>query len=734
MNQQTPTYLDRRGLRAMERAWTGLEGFINRLASAAATLRPYNPLYHLGALEIFLLLLLGATGIILLLLYRPGADRAFESVQAISSGWLGSLIRTAHRYASDVLIVVAFLHALKMLLSNRFWGSRWLAWVSGWLLVVLFWLTGTMGYFLVWDGAAQWLTEYAVNSFGGAFALSFFGPQAAGRTYSFFVIVLFLHAFLPLILAIGVLIHVLRLQRPRVWAPRWLMVAATALLILASVLWPALSDLPADLRRLVVGSQIDWLYLGFLPLISRLGNPAFWGLSLAALALVTALPWLRRGQHPGPSAVDAARCTGCAACARECPYNAIEMCAQPDGAPHTQLAIIKERLCTGCGVCVAACSEDAIDLKRLSFGGLRRQVANALASARQADDAPLLVYACDRHAALGSLPDPVRLMPQPALSEEDGKRRVRLGAWPGMTRPVVTCALPCIGALQADAVSEALAAGAADVLVVACPANDCGYREGGHWLAARRERRPVLRQPNVRVLAAAPGSRAAVLAAPHAQQSPSGLQGTPRQVGESGAPNLFGGSSERKSSFGLEPSGDQPGAHAQSAKASRPAQLARSLAVSLAVLAAFVIAAVAVNRPAQMALPQQAQIRVIINHHGQLIARSQNLPPNVRAKLPQGVDPALVLGGERFPVRLRVAIDGQPAIERLYQPAGLRREGSVYGLEAWWLAPGAHPLEISLMDDNATWRTAFTGTVNLAAGQSAVLIYDPDSKMFARWQ
>jgi hypothetical protein len=162
--------------------------------------------------------------------------------------------------------------------------------------------------------------------------------------------------------------------------------------------------------------------------------------------------------------------------------------------------------------------------------------------------------------------------------------------------------------------------------------------------------------------------------------------------------------------------------------------LARSLAVSLAVLAAFVIAAVAVNRPAQMALPQQAQIRVIINHHGQLIARSQNLPPNVRAKLPQGVDPALVLGGERFPVRLRVAIDGQPAIERLYQPAGLRREGSVYGLEAWWLAPGAHPLEISLMDDNATWRTAFTGTVNLAAGQSAVLIYDPDSKMFARWQ
>lgn len=688
MNQQTLTYLERRGLRATERAWTRLEGFINRLSTAAAPLRPYNPLYHLGALEIFLLLLLGATGIVLLLLYRPGADRAFESVQAISSGWLGSIIRTVHRYASDVLIVVAFLHALKMLLSDRFWGSRWLAWVSGWLLVVLFWLTGTMGYFLVWDGAAQWLTEYAVNSFGGAFSLSFFGPQAAGRTYSFFVIVLFLHAFLPLILAIGVLIHVLRLQRPRVWAPRWLMIAATALLILASVLWPALSDLPADLRRVVTTAQIDWLYLGFLPLITRLGNPAFWGLSLAALALVIALPWLRRGRHAGPSAVDAARCTGCAACARECPYNAIEMAAQPEGAPHAQLAVVKERLCTGCGICVAACPEDAIDLKQLSFGGLRRQVADALDVARQVGAPPLLVYACDRHVALGSLPDLAPLTSLPARPEEPGVRRVRLGAWSDTPRPIVTCALPCIGSLQPDAVAEALSAGAGDVLLVACPANDCGFREGGHWLAARQERRPILRQPNVRVLAAAPGSRAAVLAA----------------------------------------------VRTQPAKASSPAQLARSLVVSLAVLAVLISASIAVNQPAQMTLPQQAQIRVVINHHGQLIARSQNLPPDVRAKLPPGVDPALVLGGARFPVRLRVRLDGQPAIERSYQPAGLRREGSVYGLETWWLTPGAHPLEISLMDDGATWRTAFTGTVDLAAGQSAVLIYDPDRGMFARWQ
>jgi len=696
MNHHADFYPQRGCLRAAERSWARLEGLVNRLSAAVEPLRPYNPLYHLGPLLIFLLLLLAATGIVLLLLYRPGADRAYESVQAISSGWAGALVRSVHRYASDALIVVAFLHALKMLLSDRFWGSRWLAWLSGWLLVILFWFAGTTGYFLVWDAAAQWLTEYAVNTFGGAFALSFFGPQAVGRTYSFFLIILFVHAFLPLFLAVGVLVHVLRLQRPRYWPPRWLMAAATAALILVSVLWPVASNLPADFRRLVVGAQLDWWYMGFLPLSARLGNPAFWGAALAVLAALVALPWLLAGRHNGPSAVDAEKCTGCAACARECPYNAIEMVRRDGGSSPAPLALVKGHLCTGCGICVAACPEEAIELSRLELGGLHRQAAAALAQAQQGDRRPLLVYACDRHVTLGSLPD---LVPRPPLLPREGeKARVRLGAWPGTGRPTVICALPCIGALHPDAVADALAAGAEDVLLVACPAHDCGYREGPRWLEERRARRPLLRRPNVHVVTAAPGSREAVLAA-------------------------AGNTSHERSQL-----------TAHSGRGVSLLGLARSLAVSLTLLALIFVAAIAANRPAAAALPQPGQIRIAINHHGQLLARSRDLPADVVARLPAGVDPALVLGGERFPVHLQLLVDGRLALERVYQPGGLRREGSIYGLETWWLPPGSYRVEIRLMDDGATWRTAFSDTVTVVPQRAATLIYDPSSNVFMLWQ
>lgn len=719
MEHTSPTYLTRRGLRRPERAWARLEGLINRLAAAAEPLRPYNPLYHLGPLLIFLLLLLAATGIVLLLLYRPGMERAYDSVQAISRGWLGSLVRSVHRYASDALIVVAFLHALKMLLSDRFWGSRWLAWVSGWLLVALFWLIGTMGYFLVWDAAAQWLTEYAVNVFGGAFALSFFGPQAVGRTYSFFLIILFLHAFLPLFIAVGVLVHVLRLQRPRYWAPRWLMIAATALLIVASVAWPAISNLPADLRRLAPNVQLDWWYMGFLPLSGRLGNPAFWAASLVALAGVSALPWLLAGRHNGPSAVDAHKCTGCAACARECPYNAIEMIRREDGGPHPQLAQVKGHLCTGCGVCVAACPERAIDLTHLALGGLHRQVREALAQAGQEGRRPLLVYACDRHVALGSVPDLIPdltpwlpplegegegLTSWPPLLRGEGVKgeRLRVGVWPGTSRPAVVCALPCIGALHPEAVAEALAAGAGDVLLVACPAHDCGYREGPRWLEERRQRRPALNRPDVHVIAAAPGSRHAVEAAADLLR----------------ADGLNPGPPERN----LSPQSPFIRAHL------------RPLLVSLATLAVILVAAMVANRPATVALPQQGQLRIAINHHGQLLARSRDLPAEVVARLPAGVDPAAVLGGERFPVHLQLLVDGRPVLERSYRPGGLRREGSIFGLESWWLAPGAYRVEIRVMDDGAHWRTVFDDRVEIGLGEAAVLVYDPSGDAFVRWR
>jgi NAD-dependent dihydropyrimidine dehydrogenase PreA subunit len=478
-------------------------------------------------------------------------------------------------------------------------------------------------------------------------------------------------------IAIGVLVHVLRLQRPRYWAPRWLMIAATVALVLLSVLFPAMSNLPADLRRVIGWVQLDWWYMGFLPLSERLGQPGFWGISLALLGLVSALPWLLRGRHNGPSGIDESKCTGCATCARECPYNAIDMVQRENGSKG-QLAVVKGSLCTGCGICVAACPEDAIDLRRLEMGALRGQVRDALACARAAGEVPLLVYACDRHATLGSVP-------ALAVGERAAVPRVQSGAWPGEGRAAVTCALPCLGSLQPAAVAEALAAGADEVLLVACPAGDCGYREGSRWLEDRAARRPALQSDRVRLLAAAPGSRIDLSAA-----RPFGP--APRKVGP------------------------------------------RSWAVALALLTLLFAAAILANRPAAAVAPAAGQLRLAINHHGELLANARELPPDIATRLPAGVNPAAVLGGERFPIRLQLIVDGETVVETAYQAGGLRREGSVYGLETLSLVPGQRQVTIKLSDDGGEPRTAFERTVEVTPGETLVLVFDPVQEVFLPWE
>ncbi|HLA05864.1 MAG TPA: hypothetical protein VJ022_00355, partial [Anaerolineales bacterium] len=134
-------YAQRQTLRALEKIWVRFEGLINRFTKS-----DFNPFYHLGTLTIFMLVVLIATGAYLTAIYRPGLDVAYATVERIDSNWFGSLMRSIHRYASDGMIVLIVLHFLKMLVSDRYWGSRWLAWTSGWIMLATTWLVGTMGY------------------------------------------------------------------------------------------------------------------------------------------------------------------------------------------------------------------------------------------------------------------------------------------------------------------------------------------------------------------------------------------------------------------------------------------------------------------------------------------------------------------------------------------------------------------------------------------------------------
>ncbi|RME83145.1 MAG: hydrogenase iron-sulfur subunit [Caldilineae bacterium] len=714
-SRQRSIYAARRPLRKLEALWTTLERTVDRLSTIVVNLRPYNPLYHLGPLTITLLIFLALTGVYLTLLYRPGETRAYGSVQALSGNPLGSLIRSSHRYAGDVLLLVALLHALKIFLSDRFWGSRWLAWVSGWGMVIVFWFVGVLGYFLVWDEAALWLTQFMMDRLGGSFSLAFLGPESAARTFSFFVIVLFLHVFIPITLILGILLHLLRLARARYWAPRWLNIATPAMLLFIALLFPVASGEPADFARLIGRVRIDWLYLGFLPVTEQMGNVLFWGFNLVILAVVMAMPWLLKGQHLGPAKVIAANCTGCALCAKECPYEAIDMVHRDDESPFHSLAVVKPHLCTGCGVCVAACNDVAIELEGLHSAVVRQDLRR---SVQQAAETPTLVYTCDRHEALGTLPalQEERVVEAGLTLRAAGSRhgaglppRVRAGTWPdasGRPRPVMTAVVPCMGMLHPNWAVETIQAGASATIMVTCPADDCAYREGPYWVRHRMNRKRTLRSGLAHHLELAPGSRRELLDLWNRlltdtegvmQKAPTAIS---LQRRDAGSPLPWLGR-------------------------------ARSLLPGLILLLLVVLVSLLPHQPAGSE-PAESQVRIVLNHSGKHLASAENLPPEIQAKIPANVDPATVLGGERFPVGLRLEIDGRMVFEHEYAPGGVRREGASQAAEKVELTPGGHELQIWLRDDGGEWRAVFAERILARPGEAINLYYDGEHDRFLR--
>jgi ubiquinol-cytochrome c reductase cytochrome b subunit len=121
----------------------------------------------LGSASLFLFILQGVTGIFLTVYYTPSPDHAYDSINYIMNGVaFGWLIRGIHHWGASLMVVVVFIHMLRVFVTASFKYPRELTWLLG---VGLFLLTlgmGFTGYLLPWNQQSYWATTVGTQIAG----------------------------------------------------------------------------------------------------------------------------------------------------------------------------------------------------------------------------------------------------------------------------------------------------------------------------------------------------------------------------------------------------------------------------------------------------------------------------------------------------------------------------------------------------------------------------------------
>ncbi|MGD9199394.1 MAG: cytochrome b N-terminal domain-containing protein, partial [Desulfobacterales bacterium] len=113
--------------------------------------------WGLGGMAVVLVCMLFATGLMLKFVYQPVPDRAYESIIHLQNEVLfGQLIRNVHHWSGNVLLIIVFLHLLRVFFTGAFHPPRQFNWIIGLIMFLTVLTSNITGYLLPWDQLAYW--------------------------------------------------------------------------------------------------------------------------------------------------------------------------------------------------------------------------------------------------------------------------------------------------------------------------------------------------------------------------------------------------------------------------------------------------------------------------------------------------------------------------------------------------------------------------------------------------
>ncbi len=431
----------------------GLENATNRVESPIRRFvgsNRLNPLPHAGTISVFLLIVVTITGLYITLFFEFGFEDSYSSVAAMEGHPIQRVMRSIHRVSSAMLVVTTIVHGWRTFVAKRFTASRRFRWLTGMLALVVVWLAGVTGYWLIWDVRAQAITETLVDLVSpvfGSLPVAVATPGDSGWVPLFLIWIA--HLALTAVVGWALWRH---LRKARFdWLPphRWMWVMGGALIV-AAILFPS-GMLDQANPLLDPGAMVLDPYVMFLlPILGSQWGPPLASAAVLITIVVAALPWAVRREEPPVAVISETACTGCELCVIDCPYLALSM--TPDGS----LAVVDAEKCVGCGICLGSCAFGAISgLGGVSISGGSEPVA---------DGGGDVVIVCSRELRLARFPE-----------------------------DVIVREVECTGAVSPLTIGEAAKAGTI-VHVIGCAPGECSYRTGNTLASLRLtgERQPML--------------------------------------------------------------------------------------------------------------------------------------------------------------------------------------------------------------------------------------------------